>query len=202
MRRKAVVVTLVLCVACLAAAGAVLAVAGGAKSGGKAPKTAAEYCRSKGGSVQARYPAWGTNDPSPLRLAGSVRFCRWVSPEDGSRIFVALDTLYATKPTLAVLAYLTKPPVGDIPPGPNPASVYCSRLGGTDAWGGVSAAGGGYVSDTDKIDPVLQVCVFPDRSIIDAWGLTYHSWGIVRGRDLAKVFRYHPASPPQIFAGG
>jgi putative hemolysin len=201
MRRKAIVAVLGLGVTCLTAAGAVLAVAGDTGTAAKAPKTAAEYCRSKGGSVQARYPAWGTNDPSPLRLAGSVRFCRWVSPEDGSRIFVALDTLYATRPSLAVLAYLTKPPVGEIPAGPNPASIYCGRLGGTDAWGGVSAAGGGYVSETDTLDPVLQTCVFPDRSIIDAWGLTYHSWGTVRGKDLTRIFRYHPASPPQVFAG-
>ncbi len=164
----------------------------------KAKPTAADYCRSEGGTVQLRYPAYGTNDEKPLRLAGSARFCRFES-SDGSRIFVSLSTLYAKEPTLAALAYLTQPPVGDIPGGPNPASIHCANLGGTESFGRVSAAGGGWVSDTDEVDPVLQVCVFPDRSMIDSWGITYHSWGTVRGRDLTTAFRYRAASPPELF---
>jgi len=37
--------------------------------------------------------------------------------------------------------------------------------------------------------------------MIDAWGITYHSCGTVRGKDLTKVFRYHPANPPEVFRG-
>jgi hypothetical protein len=37
---------------------------------------------------------------------------------------------------------------------------------------------------------VLEACIFPDMSTIDSWGLTYHSVGIVRGKDLTKVLRY------------
>jgi hypothetical protein len=48
---------------------------------------------------------------------------------------------------------------------------------------------------------VLDVCVFPDGSMIDAWGITYHSWGIVRGKDLKPVFRYRSNNPPNVFAG-
>jgi hypothetical protein len=36
----------------------------------------------------------------------------------------------------------------------------------------------------------MQMCVFPDLSSIDDWGLTYHSNGIIRGRDLTDLFRF------------
>ena len=36
------------------------------------------------------------------------------------------------------------------------------------------------------------MCVFPDLSSIDFWGLTYHAGGTVRGADLAPLFRYQP----------
>ena len=42
---------------------------------------------------------------------------------------------------------------------------------------------------TDNND-VLETCIFPDMSSIDSWGLAYHSAGIIRGKDLAKVLRY------------
>jgi putative hemolysin len=185
--------------AALAVAGALLATSGGSASAARAADPSAAYCRSTGGTVQVRYPAFGTNDVSPLRLAGTVRFCRFESAQDGSRIFVSLGTLFATRPSLAALAYLTAPEVGEIPPGPNPASTYCARLGGTEQFGAPGAAGGGWVSDRDEVDPVLQVCVFADGSMIDAWGLTYHSWGTVRGKDLTRVLRYRPASPPELW---
>jgi hypothetical protein len=132
----------------LAVAGALLAITGDAASAGKAPDPAADYCCSKGGTVQVRYPAFGTNDPSPLRLAGSLRLHQ-------ARRHRAVRRRGQCRPRL--------------------------------------------VSDTDTVDPVLQVCVFPDRSLIDAWGITYHSWGVVRGKDLTKVFRYRSANPPQLW---
>jgi putative hemolysin len=157
---------------------------------------AALYCAQSGGSVRTRYPVYGTNGPTPLRLAGERRFCEFEAP-DASRIAVALDTLYATEPSLAALAYLTPPPLGTIPPGVNPSSVYCSQLGGTDEFGGVSAAGGGWELRTPEGAPPapadeIAMCVFPDLSSIDSWGLTYHAGGTVRGADLAPILRYHP----------
>jgi hypothetical protein len=38
------------------------------------------------------------------------------------------------------------------------------------------------------------MCVFPDLSSIDSWGLTYHAGGVVRGADLGPLFRYQPAA--------
>lgn len=156
------------------------------------------YCRNQGGVVQVRTPAAGTNSPPALRLAGPVAFCRFTSAQDGSRIFVDLRTLTTTKPTLAALAYLTMPAAGSIPGNVNPASVYCSRLGGSDQFGGVNAAGGGWIVGND-LATTLQACVFPDGSIIDSFGILYHSQKVVRGADLTKRFRYRPASPPRVF---
>jgi putative hemolysin len=171
----------------------------GASSAGAPGGKAAGYCKKSGGKVQVRYPAVGTNDPSSqIRLADGVSFCKFVA-KDRSRIHVDLETLYATRPTLAALAYLTKPAPGDIPSGVNPASVYCSKLGGSDLFGGINATGGGWISKTDTDDPVLQACVFPDLSIIDSFGLFYRSGGIIRGIDLSKVLRYRPPTPPVVF---
>ena len=72
----------------------------------------------------------------------------------------------------------------------NPASCYCSLLGGSDLFGGVNASGGGWVKKSDPVDTVLEARIFPDMSIIDSWGLAYHSVGIIRGKDLSKVLRY------------
>jgi putative hemolysin len=159
------------------------------------------YCAQAGGAVRARYPAYGTNDPDPLRLAGVRPFCEFTA-EDGSRIVVALDTLYATAPTLAALAYRNPPPLQPGPPSANPSSRYCSQLGGTDEFGGVSAAGGGWVlvasaETAGGLEDVMAMCVFPDLSSIDSWGLTYHAGGVVRGADLDPLLRYHPEAARQ-----
>jgi len=106
-----------------------------------------------------------------------------------SRIYVLTSTLFATQPTLAALAYYSKTPLAKGCNG-NPASCYCSQLGGTDLFGGINAAGGAWVLK-GSIDEDLDTCIFPDLSSIDSWGLTYHSAGIIRGKDLSKVLRYH-----------
>jgi hypothetical protein len=41
--------------------------------------------------------------------------------------------------------------------------------------------------------------VFPDGSIIDSFGILYHSQGIVRGADLTTRFRYRPSRLPDVF---
>jgi hypothetical protein len=74
--------------------------------------------------------------------------------------------------------------------GVNPSSVYCTQLGGTDAFGGVSAVSGGW--SLEGAADTVGLCVFPDLSVIDAWGITYHSDGTIRGADLTNLFRYQP----------
>lgn len=152
----------------------------------------ANYCRKKGGEVDVREPYFNTNDDNPanwLRLSGKRRFCKFTSPADGSRIHLWLNTMYTQEPSLAALAYYAKIPLGTGCNG-NPASCYCSQLGGSDLFGGINANGGGWVQMSDPVDTVLEACIFPDMSTIDSWGLAYHSAGIVRGRNLKNVLRY------------
>jgi putative hemolysin len=164
------------------------------------PPTWAKYCRSQGGVVQVRTPAAGTNSPPLIRLAGSVPFCRFSGTQGGSpsSISVDLKTLVTTRPTLAALAYLEKPNAGRLPVNVNPASIYCSRLGGSDQFGGRGLGGGGWIVGRSP-NTALQVCVFPDGSIIDSFGILYHSQDIVRGADLANRFRYRPSRLPNVF---
>jgi putative hemolysin len=100
--------------------------------------------------------------------------------------------LYATKPSLAALAYYAAVPWNGQGNG-NPASYYCTQLGGAEI-GATDAAGGGWVS-IGSIDEVLEACIFPDNSTIDSWGLFYHSDGIIRGIDLSTVLKYADPYP-------
>jgi len=166
----------------------------GARAAGSMPQdslgpdgAAGAYCAQTGGHVETRIPEYGTNGPSPLVLSGSHKFCRYTSKSDHSRIYVFLDTLYTQQPTLAALAYYAQVQPGQC--NGNPASCYCSLLGGTDLFGGVNAAGGAWVRNGGP-DADLDTCIFPDLSSIDSWGLTYHSQGIIRGIDLSTVLRY------------
>jgi putative hemolysin len=147
---------------------------------------AAAYCVQTGGRVEHRIPEYGTNGSNPLVLSGSHDFCRYTG-KDHSHIHLFLTTLYTTQPSLAALAYYA-----EVPPGQcegNPASCYCTLLGGSDQFGGTNAAGGAWV-DNGKVDTDLEACIFPDLSSIDSFGLFYHSAGIIRGIDLSTVLRY------------
>jgi putative hemolysin len=152
---------------------------------------AAAYCVQRGGEVDTRSPYFNTNDnpASWFRLAGDRLFCKFTSTKDGSRIHVLLSTLYSDKPTLAALAYYAKVPYSGSCAG-NPASCYCSQVGGTDLFGGINLNGGGWVKKSDPVDTVLEACIFPDMSSIDSWGLTYHQANIIRGKNLNRVLRY------------
>jgi putative hemolysin len=154
------------------------------------PVTAAEYCVNHGGEVDSREPYYNTNDVEQnwLQLSGSRQFCKFTLAKDGSRIYVLLSTLFTEQPSLAALAYYAQVPLESC--NGNPASCYCSQLGGTDLFGGVNLNGGGWVKKSDPVDTVLEACIFPDMSSIDSWGLAYHSAGIIRGKDLSKVLRY------------
>lgn len=148
---------------------------------------AAAYCHQTGGEVEVRHAVYGSNGPSLLFLSGIKSFCQYTRKKDGSRIHILLSTLYTTKPSLAALAYILKPPVGSCQG--NPASCYCSYLGGSDQFGGSTGAGGGWY-EKKAIDQTLEACIFPDMSSIDSWGLAYHANGIIRGINLEKVMRY------------
>ncbi len=156
----------------------------------KSPGTPEAYCTSTGGTPETRYPVYGTNNAMQnwLRLAGHEGFCQYTLASDGSRIHVSLQTLTTTKPTLAALAYYAETAWNGQGEG-NPASFYCTQLGGSDLFGGVNAAGGGWV-ELNTTDVSLEACIFPDNSTIDSWGLFYHSAGIIRGIDLSTVLKY------------
>jgi putative hemolysin len=149
----------------------------------------AAYCTQTGGLVEARWPVYGTNNPPQdwLRLSGDEAFCQYTLAADGSRIHLSLNTLFTTEPSLAALAYYAEVPWNGQGEG-NPASYYCTQLGGAEI-GATSASGGGWVS-TGGIDQVLEACIFPDNSTIDSWGLFYHSDNIIRGIDLSTVLKY------------
>ncbi len=169
----------------------VLAVLGAARAQAAPPYTQlqAAYCTQQGGIVQTRVPEYGTNGGVPLVLAGPQGFCAFYSHTDGSSIFVLLNTLTTTQPTLAALAYYAMTPFVSKGCNGSPGSCYCSQIGGTDLFGGVNAAGGGWVLRTNA-NSVLDSCIFPDESSIDSYGLYYHSAGIIRGANLAGILRY------------
>jgi len=173
-----------------------LAVAQKAKPKSTKPGHVAEeaYCTSTGGVVEVRYAVYGTNNARKdwLPLSGVEEFCQYTLSSDGSRIHLSLDTLYTTKPTLAALAYYAQTPWNGQGNG-NPASYYCTQLGGAEI-GAADLAGGGWVL-IGAIDETLEACVFPDNSTIDSWGLFYHSASIIRGIDLSTVLRYSNPYP-------
>lgn len=159
------------------------------------PTAAEVYCTSTGGVLEHRVPVYGTNGSMNtwLKLAGKEEFCQYTSSADGSRIHLSLLTLYSPQPTLAALAYYAADPWNGQGNG-NPASFYCTQLGGSDQFGGTTGAGGGWV-ELNTIDEVLEACIFPDSSTIDSWGLFYHSDGIIRGIDLSTVLKYSNPYP-------
>ncbi len=150
------------------------------------------HCSNTGGAIIVRTPAYGTNGGNPLYLAKTRQWCEYTA-HDSSKIDLLVSTLNTAKPTLAALAYYAQVPFDGANCQGSPGSCYCSQLGGTDLFGGVNAAGGGWVSATDPND-VLDACIFPDLSSIDAYGLFYHSANIIRGKNLARVLRYKNTS--------
>jgi len=167
-------------------------------------EAAEAYCAEVGGTVQPRQAYWGTNADQAdwLALAGTASMCRFQTDDEAkSRIYVDLATLASKEPTLAGLAYQSKVPMPSVTGGANPATSYCSKeLGGSSTFGAVGAAGGGWVAMDDPDDVVVALCVFPDQSFIDEWGLAYHSNGEIRGKDLATVMQYQTADLPPVFS--
>lgn len=155
---------------------------------------AVKVCASSGGTVVQRFPASNASSDSPVRLGPDVRFCEFTGGEGAdpadSRISIGLGVLASEQPSMAAAAYLTKPAMPESSGSANPASVYCADLGGAEL-GGKLAPDGGWVNSADPSD-VLEVCVFPDLSLIDSWGLAYHTMGMIRGANLESIFRWKP----------
>ena len=170
--------------------------------GGFDTGAAGKYCTDKGGRLETRHPEWGTNgNPSEwVTLPGEVQMCifQTLKDQDNSKISVDLRSLYSDGPTLASVAYLSKVPP---PPftGANPATVNCKALGGSSEFGNTVAGGGWLPPGSTSGDDVVNLCVFPDLSFIDEWGITYYAGGVVRGIDLKTVFRYQPSTLPAMF---
>jgi len=181
--RAAVVMSKAIMIAALIAATAQ------AQTAPSASSPAGAYCAATGGVVQSREAVYGTNNSVQdwLPLAAVEDFCQYTSSADQSNINISLLTLYTSKPTLAALAYYAQVPWNGVGNG-NPASFYCSQLGGAEI-GATSGGGGAWVAATGATRE-LETCIFPDNSTIDSWGLLYHSENIIRGIDLATVLKY------------
>jgi putative hemolysin len=162
----------------------------------EADPAAAEWCASHDGTIVERYPASNASSETPVALGSSIRFCEFTGGEGAdpsdSRISIRLITLASDQPSIAATAYLTTPEMAESGGSANPASVYCADLGGAEL-GGQLAPDGGWVNTADATD-VAELCVFPDLSIIDSWGLAYHTMGTIRGADLEPIFRWKPES--------
>jgi putative hemolysin len=181
--------------ASIAVAGLLLGLAGPAAAATTAPATAspaaaaASYCSATGGVAATMHPYSNTNsDPSLwLRWGGAVQACTYTA-DDSSRITIWASTLHSAKPTMAALAYYAKvAPSAKL--GGNPAPAYCLQLGG--AWQvGNGFDGGGWSAQRDGSDWVYSMCHFADGSAIDDWGLLYHAYDIVRGKDLSTVLKF------------
>lgn len=157
-----------------------------------ADAAAAAYCRKTGGTVQTRAAWYSTSSGVQAPLGATGVFCHYVA-KDRSTIDILASTLYSTKPTLAALAYYAETKLNKTCQKylADPAVCYCrQQLVGSDFY----LAGGSWVLAGQRPNPSNRTpfCVFSDFSVIDSWGLAYHSAGIVRGIDLSKVLRYKP----------
>jgi putative hemolysin len=154
------------------------------------------YCTDNGGMLVRRVATWNVNaDPEArLELAGRATFCEFESDEEvSSRISVDLVTLYSEQPTIAAVAYLS-PLTVTLPetPSANPAEYSCRLDLFASAAFGNTATVGGWVNADEPTFSVMNMCVFPDMSAIDEFGLWYHANDEIRGIDLEPILRYQP----------
>lgn len=154
----------------------------------------AEYCTAKGGVVSIRS---ATMDGGQTLLGEPQVICLFMgaSGTDTADTTIAVGgvTLSTSNPTRAMQAYREKPQIPAIDPPadgsaiPNPSSVYCQSLGGVEGdWIDAAAA-------ADAPARIITMCVFPDLSMIDSWGLTYHTQGTIRGADLDPLMAWAPS---------
>jgi hypothetical protein len=83
--------------------------------------------------------------------------------------------------------------------GGNPATADCASLGASSQFGNTVAGGGWLPVGSTAANDVANLCVFPDQSFIDDWGITYYAGGVARGIDLRTVFRYQPTTLPAMY---
>ncbi|MFE0170896.1 hypothetical protein ACFWZ2_01150 [Streptomyces sp. NPDC059002] len=161
---------------------------GGAAQPAKHRSAAASWCVEQGGKAQVQVPYYTKTGTQIVQLGGEREMCTFTA-KDGSKIMIGADTLAADKPTLAALAYIHKPADPGGHPG-NPSIGYCKALNGTAMYGPKATDGGGW-APKGETDPskAIAACMFGDGSVIDAWGLKYHTGGVIRGADLTKKFR-------------
>ncbi|TGB13593.1 hypothetical protein [Streptomyces sp. MZ04] len=146
------------------------------------------WCEEQGGDAQKQVPYYTKTGTQIVQLGGEREMCVFTG-KDGTKITIAADTLAADKPTLAALAYIHKPADPGGYPG-NPSIGYCKAINGTAMYGPKATDGGGWAPEGEtKAENVIAGCMFGDGSVIDAWGLKYHSGGVIRGADLTKKFR-------------
>lgn len=154
----------------------------------KRPSPDARWCKGQGGSAQQQVPYYTKTGTQIVRLGGAREMCVFTG-KDGTRLTIGADTLAADKPTLAALAYIHKPADPGGHPG-NPSIGYCKSLNGTAMYGPKATDGGGWARKGEtEPSKVVAACMFGDGSVIDAWGLKYHSADVIRGADLTKKFR-------------
>jgi putative hemolysin len=150
-----------------------------------------KWCAQQGGNAVDYSPWYNTNSPEPTPLGGRASMCTFANT-DGTKILVAASTLAADKPSMAALAYTYKPAASEKPPADDsdPSSWYCSRIGGTESFGDRPADVGGWAPSDEKAPKdFISLCVFADRSMIDSWGLMYHTHGVIRGADLTGKWK-------------
>lgn len=152
---------------------------------------AAQYCIEHGGTVVEFTPSpiEETERTDWAPIADPVAACRFQesSGESATQLDVDLTTLSAEEPTMAAYAYLSKKPLPSSGDGANPASLLCANLEGE---------GLTLTPVAGLADAAVTACRFADGSFIDEWAIAYYSGGVVRGVDLADLFRFDLAEVP------
>ena len=146
-----------------------------------------EFCTSQGGTVKS-YTMFNGNAPgygtAGVQISKSLPVCSFPNEDNTNVYLVALDTLAAKEPTLAVLAFKARVLYSPPPNIPNePSWLYCSQLGGATAGDTPTSflPQPGYQVGwwTKKADGswfgVNDFCMFADGSAIDTWTLWYHA---------------------------
>ncbi|WP_129312387.1 hypothetical protein [Streptomyces sp. L2] len=155
------------------------------------------YCAREGGEYHTYVPLAGQVGAGQP-LGGSQGLCAFWDEGHQTKITVTAEALNAHKATLAELAY-NHPPKPNSPQGVlgQPAHDYCTQLGGT--WNMEGKVGYWVVKGQESkanFANTTDLCVFPDMSAIDTWGLLYHAQGVIRGQDLTSKWHAAHACPP------
>lgn len=141
---------------------------------------AARYCQATGGTVET-YRFYSSGSPAYAKPAWVCNYPDASGTDPYGHALIDLATLYATRPTLAALAYYGKP-AWNGKWKTTPAKDYCLQLGGAASLQGQwSLSAGG-----DQ----LGLCLFEDGSFMEEWTLFYNQAGTPRGVDLGTVMRF------------